>query len=47
MDNGLPVLYFTQLLAIALGLGEESLNFEEHFVPPGLLFLSVVVLGCF
>ncbi|HOB88825.1 MAG: CoB--CoM heterodisulfide reductase iron-sulfur subunit B family protein [Bacillota bacterium] len=46
MDYGLPVLYFTQLLAIALGLGEESLNFEEHIVPPGLLFQSVGVLGC-
>jgi heterodisulfide reductase subunit B len=30
----LPVFFFTQLLALALGLDAESLGFEEHFVDP-------------
>ncbi len=29
-----PVLYFTQLMAIALGLPEETWGFEEHYVDP-------------
>lgn len=30
----LPVFYFTQLLCIALGLGEDPCNFDLHFVDP-------------
>jgi heterodisulfide reductase subunit B len=30
----MPVLYFTQLLAIALGLGEEVCDFELNYVDP-------------
>lgn len=30
----IPVFYFTQLLCIALGLGEEPCNFELHYVDP-------------
>lgn len=30
----MPVLYFTQLLAIALGLGEEVCNFDLNYVDP-------------
>lgn len=32
--NPVPVFYFTQLLCIALGLGEEPCHFEKHFVDP-------------
>jgi heterodisulfide reductase subunit B len=30
----IPVLYFTQLLAIALGCGEKDLRFDLHYVDP-------------
>ncbi len=30
----IPVLYFTQLLAIALGCGEKDLRFDLHYVNP-------------
>jgi heterodisulfide reductase subunit B len=30
----LPVLYFTQLMAVALGLSEETWGFENHYVDP-------------
>jgi heterodisulfide reductase subunit B len=30
----LPVLYFTQLLALAMGCGEESLRLDLHYVDP-------------
>jgi heterodisulfide reductase subunit B len=30
----LPVLYFTQLLAIAMGCGEEALRLDLHYVDP-------------
>jgi heterodisulfide reductase subunit B len=30
----MPILYFTQLLAIALGLGQGVCNFDIHFVDP-------------
>jgi len=29
-----PILYFTQLLAIAVGCGEESLRLDLHYVDP-------------
>ncbi|MFQ6099643.1 MAG: CoB--CoM heterodisulfide reductase iron-sulfur subunit B family protein [Anaerolineae bacterium] len=34
--NEIPVLYFTQLIAVALGLPEEDWGFEEHYVEPKL-----------
>jgi heterodisulfide reductase subunit B len=30
----IPILYFTQLLAIAMGCGEESLRLDLHYVDP-------------
>ncbi len=30
----LPILYFTQLMGLALGLGASELAFEKHFVSP-------------
>jgi len=43
--NAIPVVYFTELLAIALGLGEEVLQFDGNLVPPGLIFQSLGVWG--
>jgi heterodisulfide reductase subunit B len=34
----IPVLYFTQLMAVALGLPEEVWGMEEHHVAPRTLF---------
>jgi len=45
-EKAVPVIYFTQVLAVALGLGEEALEFDGHIVPPGLIFQSVGVGGC-
>jgi heterodisulfide reductase subunit B len=45
-EKAIPVVYFTQLLAVALGLSEEVLQFDGHIVPPGLIFQSVGVGGC-
>jgi heterodisulfide reductase subunit B len=39
--NALPVLYFTQLLAVALGLEEESWGMEGHVVDPRPLFVEI------
>ena len=36
--NEIPVLYFTQLMAVALGLPEETWGFDEHYVDPRSLF---------
>jgi heterodisulfide reductase subunit B len=33
-----PVVYFTQLMAVALGLPEETWDFEDHYVDPRPLF---------
>lgn len=33
-----PVLYFTQLMAVALGLPEETWGLEDHYVDPRPLF---------
>ncbi|MFX0092787.1 MAG: CoB--CoM heterodisulfide reductase iron-sulfur subunit B family protein [Candidatus Hodarchaeota archaeon] len=30
----MPVLYFTQLMALALGLDEKTYGFEQHYVDP-------------
>lgn len=38
VGDRLPVVYFTQLMAVALGLPEESWGFEEHYVDPKALF---------
>lgn len=32
--KNIPILYFSQILAIALGCSEESLKFDLHFVDP-------------
>jgi len=39
-DNRLPIVYFTQLMAVALGLPQEDWGFEEHCVDPLPLFRS-------
>ncbi len=41
-EEGLPVLYFAQLLAIALGLPGEVLHFDDHLVRPGPLIKSAL-----
>jgi heterodisulfide reductase subunit B len=44
--NFKPIFYFTQLLAIALGLYEDICDFDEHFVDPRpLLRNKKIVLG--
>jgi len=42
LKNTMPVLYFTQLMAIALGLEESTWGMDTHYVDPRLLFTSVV-----
>lgn len=34
----IPVVYFTQLMAVALGLPEEDWGFDDHYVDPKALF---------
>jgi heterodisulfide reductase subunit B len=41
----LPILYFTQLLAVALGLPDESQALGGHYVDPAPLFASLFVHG--
>jgi len=43
--NELPVLYFTQLMAMALGLPEEDWGVEEHYVDPRELLVSATSEG--
>ncbi len=44
--NYIPIFYFTQLLAIALGLDEDICDFGEHFVDPRpLLTNKNLILG--
>ncbi|MDD5467170.1 MAG: CoB--CoM heterodisulfide reductase iron-sulfur subunit B family protein [Anaerolineales bacterium] len=38
--KGVPVLYFTQLLAVALGLEQEAWGMDGHYVDPLPLFSS-------
>ena len=38
--RGMPILYFTQLMAIALGLGEEVCRFDLNYVDPHPLLTS-------
>lgn len=37
----IPVVYFTQLMAVALGLPEETWGFEDHYVNPERLFAEL------
>lgn len=32
-ENNIPVLYITQLIGLALGISEEKLGLQRHFVP--------------
>jgi heterodisulfide reductase subunit B len=41
--NGVPILYFTQLMAVALGLPEEDWGAEEHYVDPRPLLAATTV----
>ena len=41
----LPVLYFTQLMAVALGLPEETWGFEDHYVDPRPVFETILKDG--
>jgi heterodisulfide reductase subunit B len=36
----LPIVYFTQVIAVALGLPQEDWGFEGHYVDPLPLFKS-------
>jgi heterodisulfide reductase subunit B len=38
----MPVLYFTQLMAVALGLPEETWGFEDHYVDPSPVIEKVL-----
>ena len=38
--DSMPVLYFTQLMALALGLGEEVCRFDLHYVDPRPLLIE-------
>ncbi len=42
--NGIPVFYFTQLLALSLGLGSEVCRFELNYGEPQLLMQSKDIL---
>lgn len=37
----IPVIYFTQLMAVALGLPEETWGFEDHYTDPTLLLAAI------
>jgi heterodisulfide reductase subunit B len=41
-EEALPVLYFTQLMAVAMGLPEEVWGVEKHYVEPSLLKVYTV-----
>ena len=38
LSRGVPVVYFTQLVAVALGLGDEARALDGHYVNPAPLF---------
>jgi len=38
----LPIIYFTQLMGLALGLKSEALGLDKHFVDPGPLLQQVL-----
>jgi heterodisulfide reductase subunit B len=41
--NEIPILYFTQLVAVALGLPEEDWGAEEHYLDPRPLLATTTV----
>ena len=41
--NEIPVLYFTQLMAVALGLPEDTWGLEDHYVDPSLVLQTLRV----
>ncbi len=41
----LPVLYFTQLLGIALGLDSTGYGFQEHYVDPRPLLVGKGIIS--
>ena len=44
-DGGaIPVLYFTQLMAVALGLEPSTWGIQEHYVDPKPLFESLITV---
>jgi len=43
--NEIPVLYFTQLIAVALGLEQNQWGMEGHYVNPLPLFLETAQAG--
>jgi heterodisulfide reductase subunit B len=45
LDEPMPVLYFTQLLALALGLPEEASALDKNLVDPRPLLLNQGILG--
>ena len=44
-QEGMPVLYFTQLLAMALGLSTENHQFEDHQIDPRPV-ITACGIGC-
>lgn len=38
--TGIPILYFTQLIALSLGLGKEVCRFDLHYVDPRPLLIE-------
>jgi heterodisulfide reductase subunit B2 len=42
---GLPILFLTQLVGLALGLDRESLGLERHFVSPAGILQALAVPG--
>jgi heterodisulfide reductase subunit B len=43
--NEIPILYFTQLVAVALGLPEEDWGAEGHYLDPRSLLVATTVAG--
>ncbi len=41
----IPILYFTQLMALALGLGEEVCHFDDHHVDPRPMLREKGLIG--
>ena len=40
-----PVVYFTQLMALAMGIDQKKLGFEEHFINPATVLKKRKLLG--
>jgi heterodisulfide reductase subunit B len=43
--SGTPVLYFTQLMAVAFDLAEETWGFDDHYVDPRPLLADRLAQG--